>query len=134
MKRLGEQTPLRIDEAQSSTDSDAGVLDGFEHGIDLSGKAANEFGLVATVDVEPVVRLEPLADVSLFNAAVVALGIDDPDARCGNNQVVDVRPATGNPSVVEHDGSVSNGAHKVGRQLSFPLRTFGPRLGRLGII
>src|SRR5664280_3701259 len=58
MKRLGEQTPLRIDEAQSSTDSDAGVLDGFEHGIDLSGKAANEFGLVATVDVEPVVRLD----------------------------------------------------------------------------
>jgi hypothetical protein len=65
--------------------------------------------------------LEPLADVSLFNLALLALGIDDPDARRGNDQVVDVRPATGNPSVVEHDGSVSNGAHKVGRQLSFPL-------------
>src|ERR1039458_8318449 len=82
VKRLGEHTPLRIDEAQSSTDSDVGVLDGFEHGIDLSGKAANEFGLVVAVYVEPLVRLKPLADVSLFNLAFVALGIDDPDARC----------------------------------------------------
>jgi len=92
VKRLGEQTALRIDEAQCGTDFNVGVLNGFEHGIDLSGKGANELGLVATAYVEPVVRLEPLADVPLFNLSFVALYIDDPDPGSDNDQVVDVRP------------------------------------------
>ena len=79
LEGLGEESPLRVHEAQGCMNGDLGAIGDFEDGVDLTGKSCDELGLVTPVDVEAAVGLEPATYISLFNLALVVLGVDDPD-------------------------------------------------------
>lgn len=99
LERLGEGAPVGVGEADRAVYRGVcdgwRVLDGRSHSIKLSGQAIEQLGAVATIDVKAPVWTEEAADVATFDFARVALGIDNPDPRRPDDDVVDVGAGAG---------------------------------------
>jgi hypothetical protein len=74
-------------------------------GLGLPVHVVGQPGAVAPTDIQAQVRAERPAPVVDRDPAVVALGVDDEDARRSDDDVVDVRPGPGHAPVVEDDHS-----------------------------
>src|SRR5664279_5358242 len=132
-KGLGEEAPFRIDKAESCIDGDLGFTNRFEHSIDLLGEACDELGVVMSVDVETLVNGEQASNISLFDLPRVVLGVDDPNTRCSNGQVVDVGLRTGDLPIMEEYGAIPYRFDQVGCQAALARRSIGPGPGGLRI-
>lgn len=66
---LGEESPLRVGEAQGRRHWHVASVQRRGHRINLPGKTLKYLGAVAPSDKESLVDLEPSADVTLFDEA-----------------------------------------------------------------
>jgi hypothetical protein len=88
----GSSVPTKHKAARTATSADTAARDGPD-GVDLPGQAVQQGRLVPPADVEPLdTWVEQAAGAAYLQRAVVGLGVHDPDAGGGHDQVVDVGP------------------------------------------
>jgi len=94
---------------------------------DLLCEAVDQRAAVAAVDHQLCVAKQRWAHREL---AVVALGVDDPDGRRRDGDVVDIRACPGDASVVQHDDA---GVQMFGEdRCDAPIPTLGDRRQQTG--
>jgi hypothetical protein len=126
LEGLGKELPLSIDEAEGGMDRDVRTNKSVTHRLDLPTEPVGKLGAVASIDVEVEVGLEPSTLVSSLYEPLIGLSVNDPDAGCGNRNVVNVPAGLGYFAVVEEDRSVTDTLGQTFCETSLPLRALCP--------
>jgi hypothetical protein len=110
------------------------VSESSANGSNLPREAVSESRPVAPAHEEAIVGLEPPTYVALLHLSLVVLGVDDPYARCGNRQMIDVAARTRNFAIMKKNRAIADEFRETGRQAPLTFRASQPRRRRLRII
>src|SRR3954452_6656916 len=125
-----EQCPFGLDQAErgSHVDSMEELVGPHrsEYGVDLSEDAASERCPIPAADVEFVVGPPKGSDVALDDLAFVRLRVDDPHARRGDEDVIDIAARSGDQSVVQRNPGVTDLTGDVARPGAPALASLAP--------
>jgi len=89
---------------------------------------------IASIDKQSEIRREPTPDIPPFNASLVVLTVDDPDAARRNRKVIDVCSRSGPLTIVEHTDAPTRQTVQSRAKTPLAMSTLAPRSNRLRLL